>query len=87
MVYRKKPEKLYDTRPVLDAMGRCRGAIRTAQDSVVPFGPTFDALETVRAAIDACARFLTGSDIFYAGEGAVPITGNHRKWEDSGSAE
>ena len=87
MTYRKKYTELPGTRPVLDAMGRCRRILQAAQDSVVRFGATFNVLAIVVVAIDTCALFLTGSDMFYAESKTVLTTSNHSKWGDSGSPE
>ena len=83
MIYRRKPDDLPDTRPVLDAMGRCRKALLTESDKVRPFGLTYKALGTVMAAIDALATLLTGRDDFYSAGGSTTGSENGR-WRDSG---
>ncbi len=84
MIYRCKPDDLHDTRPLLDAMGRCRKALLAESDKVRPFGVTFKAIHAVTTAIDAVATLLTGRDDFYAAGGST--TGSETgRWRDSGS--
>ena len=65
MVYRKLPDRISNSGPLLAVMRTCRKAMIDASTRVKPMGTVYHGLNMVVSAIDALATLLIGRHEYF----------------------